>query len=114
MTLVAFGVGNWLGNLELARAFAFTTIILVQHFILLDVWVRNSSVFRSKIFNNKTFLLAFFGPLILQPLILYVPYLQSIFKIEGMSGVQLFLVIALSGTLLISSEIRKTIVFRKR
>lgn len=111
MTLIAFAIGNALGSLELARAMAFTTIILVQQLILLDIWVRNSSVFGSKIFNNKTFLLAFFGPLILQPLLLYVPYLQSVFKIESMSGVQLILVIALSGTLLISSEIRKTVVF---
>ena len=112
-TLIAFAIGDLLGDLTLARAFAFTTIILVQHFILLDVWVRNSSVLRSKIFNNKVFLLAFFGPLILQPLILYVPYLQSIFKIESMSIFQLVFVIMLSGTLLASSEVRKRLVFGK-
>lgn len=112
-TLIAFAIGNLLGDLTLARAFAFTTIILVQHFILLDVWVRNSSVLRSKIFNNKVFLVAFFGPLILQPLILYVPYLQSIFKIESMSIFQLMFVIVLSGTLLVVSEVRKRLVFGK-
>src|SRR3990167_5740552 len=37
-TLIAFWVGQRSGSLELARALAFTTIILVQQFILLDVW----------------------------------------------------------------------------
>lgn len=106
-TLVAFGVGQQSGNLELARAMAFTTIILVQHFILLDVWTRDSSILKKNIFADKIFLLAFFGPLILQPLLIYIPPLSGIFKITQVSLIQLALVIALSAVLLVSSEIRK-------
>lgn len=113
-TLVAFWVGHKIGNLELARALAFTTIILVQHFILLDVWTRDSSILKKNIFADKIFLVAFFSPLILQPLLIYIPLLSGIFKISHVSLVQLALVIALSAMLLVSSEIRKAVFLRRR
>lgn len=112
-TLIAFFIGDRIGSLELARSFAFTAIILVQQFILLDIWMRSDSILRSKIFKDKTFLLAFFGPIIVQPLILYVPFLQNIFKVEGMTIGQLALVVVLSGSVLVTSEIRKALLARK-
>lgn len=113
ITLIAFWFGQKSGNLEVARALAFTTIILVQHFILLDVWLRDSSILKKNIFSDKIFLLAFFGPLILQPLLIYIPLLSGIFKITQVSLIQLVLVIALSTVLLLSSEIRKSVFLRK-
>lgn len=112
-TLIAFAVGNMIGSVNLARSFAFTTIILVQHFILLDVWLRNGSILRSRVFRDKMFLLAFFGPIFVQPLILYTPFLQKIFKVEGMSFLHLIIVVAISGTVLITSEIRKSLFTRR-
>jgi len=113
-TLVAFYIGMKSNNFALARTLAFTTIILVQHFILLDVWTRNSSILKKNIFADKVFLLAFFGPLMLQPLLIYIPLLSGIFKITQVSLVQLALVIALSAILLVSSEIRKAVFSRRR
>ena len=92
---------------------AFTTIILVQHFILLDVWTRDSSILKTNIFADRIFLLAFFGPLILQPFLIYIPLLSGIFKITQVSLIQLVLVIALSAVLLVSSEIRKAVSLRR-
>lgn len=112
-TLIAFWIGQQSGNLELARALAFTTIILVQHFILLDVRTRDSSILKKNIFADKIFLVAFFGPLILQPLLIYIPLLSGIFKITRVSLIQLALVIALSAILLVSSEIRKAVFLRR-
>ena len=112
-TLIAFWVGQKIGSLELARALAFTTIILVQHFILLDVWTRDSSILKKNIFTDKMLLLAFFGPLILQPLLIYIPLLSGIFKITQVSFIQLVFVLALSAILLVSSEIRKSILWNK-
>ncbi len=112
-TLIAFAVGDMIGSVNLARSFAFTTIILVQHFILLDVWLRNGSVLRSKIFKDKVFLLAFFGPIVVQPIILYTPFLQTIFKVESMSVLHLALVTIIAGTVLFSSEIRKSLLSRR-
>ena len=112
-TLAAFWIGQKFGNIELARAMAFTTIILVQHFILLDVWTRDSSILKKNIFADKIFLAAFFGPLMLQPLLIYIPLLSGIFKITQVSLSQLALVIILSSVLLVSSEIRKAMLWKK-
>ncbi len=106
-TLVAFWLGQRMGNLELARAMAFTTIILVQHFILLDIRTRNISLFKNNVFTDKVFFLAFFGPLVIQPFLIYLPTLSGIFKITQISFFQLILVVTLSAILLLSSEIRK-------
>lgn len=113
ITLVAFFIGRQSGHLELARALAFTAIILVQHFILLDVWTRDSSILRKNIFAEKIFLLAFFGPLLLQPFLIYIPFLSGIFKITQVSLTQLVLVISLSAIPLVSSEIRKAVFLRR-
>src|SRR3989338_8996422 len=113
-TLIAFWIGQKLGSLELARAMAFTTIILVQHFILLDVRTRDSSILKKNIFVDRIFLFAFFGPFILQPLLIYIPLLSGIFKITQVSFMQLALVVALSAILLLSSEIRKFVLQRGR
>lgn len=106
-TLVAFFIGKQIGTLELARAFAFTTIILVQHFILLDVWTRDRSIVKNNIFSDPTFLAAFFIPLILQLFILYIPFLSHLFGITPISLVQLGWVVGISSVLLVVSETRK-------
>lgn len=113
-TLISFWVGQKSGNPELSRVLAFTTIILVQQLILLDVWSRNRSALRVNIFNNKILLISFCGPLILQPLLIYIPYLSNIFKITQISLTQLLFVAALSSLVLVSSEVRKIILrYRK-
>lgn len=120
-TLIAFFIGRQTGNLELARTLAFTTIILGQHFILLDVWTRDNSILKKNIFvdkqsfsANRIFILAFFGPLVLQSLLIYIPFFSGIFKITQVSLTQLVFIVALSTILLVSSEIRKKVLrYRK-
>jgi Ca2+-transporting ATPase len=109
-TLVAFWLGHKTQQLEIARAFAFTTIILVQHFIFWDVRVRERSVFRGKLLKDSMFVFTFVTPLILQLFLLYVPVLSNIFRIAGVSVAQLLLIIVLSSVLLIFSEIRKKLI----
>ena len=66
-----------------------------------------------EVFADRIFLLAFFGPLILQPFLIYIPLLSGIFKITQVSFIQLILVVALSAVLLVSSEIRKAVSLRR-
>ncbi len=106
-TLLAFWWGQKTGNLALARALAFTTIIFVQHFILLDIWSRNRSILKTNWFTNKILLLAFWGPLVIQLLIIYTPSMAFLFKITQIPVAQLVSIIILSSILLLSSEIRK-------
>jgi Ca2+-transporting ATPase len=108
-TLLASWIGKETGTLALSRAYAFTTMILVQHFILLDLRVRERSFWRGRVFSDRFFRIAFILPLVMQLLLLYVPALSGIFKITGFSLTQLVIVIGLSSTLLLSSEVRKYI-----
>lgn len=112
-TLAAFYFGLKVNNLDLARSMGFTTVILVQQFALLDIWIREQSVLKTKIFGSLIFMLAFFGPLVLQPLLIYIPYLTDVFKISYLTPVQLLFVLLLSSILVFSAEIRKSILNRK-
>jgi len=111
-TLVAFLIGQRTGTLVLARAFAFTTMVLVQHFILLDLRARGQSFLQGKIFTDNVFRIAFFAPLLLQLALLYIPFVSELFKITAFSPLQLFLVVLISSTLLAASELRKYILHR--
>jgi Ca2+-transporting ATPase len=111
-TLVASWIGQKTGTLALSRALAFTTMILVQHFILLDLWVRERSFWQGRIFSDKVFRIAFFVPLILQLFLLYIPSLSDILKITRFSLGQLVAVVLLSLVVLVVSEIRKYVLHR--
>jgi P-type Ca2+ transporter type 2C len=108
-TLFAFWIGQLFNSVETARAFAFTTIILVQHFILLDVWNRDRSIFRSKIFSSIPFLIAFFSPLIMQVCILFIPIVTNVFGVAHISVIQLIWIVGISAILLLVSETRKVL-----
>lgn len=106
-TLVAFYIGNMTGGIATARAYAFTTIILVQQMILLDVWMRDQSIMHFNLRTNATFLLAFFGAFVLQLCILYIPAITKLFGVAAVTPAQLGGIALLSLTLLGASEIRK-------
>lgn len=112
LTLLAFWVGLQTGQLLVARAYAFTTIILVQHFVLLDVWARERSISKMNILQNNFFLFAFISPLILQGLLLYLSVLREVFHISSLTIVQIGWVLAISFVVLIASEVRKLFAYR--
>lgn len=67
---------------SVARTMAFTTLTFMQPFILLDLWLMhefNLSSIKHKI-TNKIFLIGFIIPLILQPFLIYHPFMQTVFK----------------------------------
>lgn len=109
-TLFAFSIGLSTGRLEVARALSFTTIILVQQFIFIDIWVRSKSFLKLKVYKNAMFLLAFFLPLLIHPFIIYNSYLGSIFKVSSISIGFILLSVFVSGSVLLSSEIRKALI----
>lgn len=113
-TLIAFYLGNIFGNLELARTLAFTTIILVQQFILFNIWIKEDIFLIRKLSKNPIFLIAFLGPLVLQPFLLYIPLLSGIFKITSVSMIQLVFVLLLSSCILFSAQLRKFLLQKVR
>lgn len=106
-TLGAFWLGYRTGNLILAQTLAFTTVIFVQHLILLDVWARERSALNLRLYVNKFFLFTFFTPILLQGALLFVPAIASVFNVTPITWTHAGIIVLLSSILMISSEIRK-------
>ena len=111
LTLMAFYFGLQL-NVTVARTLAMTTLVFVQHFVLLDVWSRNKSGLNVYLFKNPAFLLAFAFPFFLQPLLMYIPQTAKIFELEPVSLMALGLVFLLSLVAFFVSEFRKLLLYR--
>lgn len=107
ITIVSFYIGYRSDGLMLGRTYSFTALVLVQPFILLDLWARNRSIFQRKIITNKIFVSAFFIPIILQFVIIFTPVFSTIFKITHISFVSIIFLVMMSSLVLISSELRK-------
>ncbi|OGK16891.1 hypothetical protein A2690_03445 [Candidatus Roizmanbacteria bacterium RIFCSPHIGHO2_01_FULL_39_12b] len=109
ITLLSFHIGNLIGGIGAARTLAFTAIILTQHWILLDIRSKEKSFLQMNIFKDKFFITAFFLPLLIQPLLIYMPFLSLIFKVTAVMPSYIIMIIVLSLVLLVSSEIRKIV-----
>ena len=117
LTAAAFGVGSlalwWLGLAETKiQTLVFTTLVLVQ---LIHAFNYSSkrSIFSADSFRNKWLLLAFAGSLILQLAVVYIPFLQPIFKTVALNGSDWILILVATFFAEIIIDILKTRVFTK-
>ena len=104
LTALSGYLSQLLGN----GTIVFTTIMLVQHFILVDVWLSHRYIFKN-IFSLKhpVFLLAFFLPIVAHPIILYHPFFQKIFQVQPLTLNELGFAIGISLFTLLLLEIGK-------
>ena len=73
-----------------ATTVLFTALILVQQVILLDIWVFRKPLVQSfRLLIHPVFLLAFWMPLIIHPLLLYLPSLAMVFEVVPLTLSQL-------------------------
>ncbi|MDO9027493.1 MAG: cation-translocating P-type ATPase, partial [Candidatus Roizmanbacteria bacterium] len=64
----------------------FTTIVIIQPFILVDIWLGHKSILSHfSLLKKPIFLLAFFFPFILHPFIIYNPFFQNAFSVTSLS-----------------------------
>lgn len=99
MTLVFFQ-----GNLKLGRTVALCTLVMSQLFHVFECKSERHSVFKVGYLNNIYLVLAVISSTIMLILTVYNPWLQGIFKTQGLTLIQWGIVIAFSGTIsLISS-----------
>lgn len=108
LTFISFLIGLSLKNTNLARTMAFTTLTLIQPFILLDLWTLHGSLAQKlKVFRNMAFFTAFFMSFILQVFVVYHPMAQIIFKTQSLPIPLLFLALALSLVIIVPIEFVK-------
>ena len=117
ITLAAY----WLGEYVLsdpniadgtANTMAFATLVFGELTRAFAVRSETRSIFSIGVFSNSAMNKAFVVSLAMQLAVLFIPFLQEIFKVQSLTGTEWVIVIALSLVPLIVSEITKA--FRRK
>lgn len=109
MGFVSLGMGFWFWRAEdpAWQTMVFTTLTLSQMGHALAIRSGRESLFTSGLFTNKALLGAVLLTFVLQMAVVYVPFMQEIFKTIGMSFADLAVSLALSTVVFWGVELEK-------
>ena len=109
MGIVTLGVGYWAWSTgrDDWQTLVFTTLTLSQMGHALAIRSGKESLFTAGIFSNKPLLWAVLLTFVLQLAVIYVPFLQELFKTVGLSPADLALSLLLSTVVFWGVEIEK-------
>ncbi|MGB0757273.1 MAG: cation-translocating P-type ATPase [Patescibacteria group bacterium] len=102
------------GALDYARTIAFATIAMFQAWNMFNMRSTNKSIFSLGILSNKYVNGAFIFSILSQLLLMYVPWLQSIFSFEPLSLRDWLIVGALTFSVIIVVEAYKYIRYKEK
>ncbi|MDO8608940.1 MAG: cation-translocating P-type ATPase [bacterium] len=92
----------------IATTLLFTSMIVVQHFIFVDLWLSHKSIFTHfHLLIKPIFLIGFFFPFILHPLIIYHPFFQNVFSVAPLPFWYIVSSILISALIFIPLELFK-------
>jgi Ca2+-transporting ATPase len=100
MSLVYFN-----GNIRIAQTIALCTLVMSQLFHVFECKSERHSVFKIGFLNNIYLVLAVISSTIMLVLTVYNPWLQNIFKTQGLNLIQWGIVIVFSGTISLVSSL---------
>ena len=107
LVVASYMIGLKFYNQSIATSLAFFTMNIIQMFYLASVRTK-ASIFKSKPYKNKFFLLAVGFCFVVMALFAFTP-LREILKLEILNGVQWTIVFGLSVTMLVVSELYKLV-----
>jgi len=110
-TLFLFRLFDPANNLIKAQTVAFTALVMFQLFNVLNCRSENSSIFKVGVLGNKKLVLAIVSSIVLQLVVIYVPFFAGVFKTVPLSGIDWLYIILISSSVLVYGEIDK--LFRK-
>jgi len=90
-----------------ATTLAFTTLMMFQMFNVINCKTLKASVFKEGLFSNKWLIWAILLSVVLQLVVVYVPFFNKIFSTTAMSGMDWVLVIVVSSSVFWLGEIIK-------
>jgi len=97
-TLLVFVVGLWYGvGLLAARTMAFTTLVFSQLFHVFDCKSERRGIFEVGIFSNPILVGAVMISVVMQLSVIYLPFLQNIFKTTALHGWQWLVILIVAG-----------------
>jgi len=86
----------------------FTSIIIIQQFILVDLWLSHKSILTHfSLLKKPVFIVGFFFPFILHPFIIYHPFFQKVFSVTSLSLGYVILSIFISLLIFVPLELFK-------
>ncbi|MDD4179865.1 MAG: cation-translocating P-type ATPase, partial [Candidatus Margulisbacteria bacterium] len=106
-TLFLFKIELAKGGIDTARTVAFTTLSLLQMAHVLNCKSLNRSLFEVGIFSNIYLVLAIALTVLMQVMVIYVPFLQQLFHTHALDLVDWLLIILISLTPIVFVELNK-------
>lgn len=108
-TLSMFNKYKPIENLRYAQTITFTVLIITQMFNALNASSEIESVFKKGLFSNIYLILAIGLSVLMQVIIIYVPYFNTIFKIVPITLMDWMYIVSISLSVLIVGETIKLI-----
>lgn len=112
MGLLSIGVGYWYWSLGLAtwQTMIFTTLTFSEMGYVMAIRSNRESLFSIGLFSNTALLGAVVLTVVLQLAVVYIPFLQSLFRTTALSFQDLMICFGLSILLFLVVELRKLII----
>ncbi|MEA4822325.1 MAG: cation-translocating P-type ATPase, partial [Erysipelotrichales bacterium] len=107
ITIIAYFIGHGHSDLS-GHTMAFVTLALTQLFHSFNV-KSDRSVFSKQVFNNKFLIFSFIIGIALQMIVLYVPGINDLFKLEALSFGRLAISVGLAFSIILVVELAKLI-----
>jgi len=104
LLLFKLGLGE---SLVKARTFAFTTLAMLEMTHVLNCRSETRSIFRIPLLSNLYLILAILTTILLQALVVYVPFFQGIFGTTALNLGEIGLIILLSLSPIVAVELQK-------
>ncbi|UCC92168.1 MAG: cation transporting ATPase C-terminal domain-containing protein [Candidatus Aenigmatarchaeota archaeon] len=92
--------------MDKARTLAFTTLVVYEIFNVINCRSLKYSMFRIGLFSNRKLIYAIMASIILQLLVIYVPAIQIGFKTVALGLFDWFVIVAISSTVLIITQLK--------
>ncbi|MFZ3106527.1 MAG: cation-transporting P-type ATPase, partial [Candidatus Hydromicrobium sp.] len=109
-----FNTHNLLHDREIFQTSVFTTLMITQLLHTFNFRFENKGIFRKHIFENKYLNLAIIVSVLLQIGIIYIPWLQNVFKTASLSIYHWLLIIASSVIPVLIINFVNEIIYKKR
>lgn len=85
LAIISITFPLFFGQQILAKTILFTTIIFVQQFILIDLWLSHRLIFSHlPLLKKPIFIAGFSLPFILHPFLIYSPFFQKVFNLVAL------------------------------
>ena len=86
LAILSFLPSFFFSQKTMAVTLVFSSIIVIQQFILVDIWLSHRSLLTHfSLLKKPIFLIGFFFPFILHPFIIYHPFFQNVFTVTSLS-----------------------------